>query len=244
MGETIPELVLHDFPAVTGHDGWASFSPFVLLVDRALKLAKLPFRISIVNMMKLKELNPTGQLPVLTIGTENVADSTRILHRIEALAPGSMTGGLDARGVGEMWLWEEFADVALYPYVLTTRWADDKGWPVPKKEFFGGLPPVVRDFVANMVRKKTMAALRGRDFTRSGVEACYERMKGVLDSLEARAPEEGFWLGTKPTAADVGIFAQLHSLRIPHTPWRGEDIARRTKLTAWLDRVDAATSSS
>src|ERR1700755_1895913 len=143
MGDAVPELILHDFPA-TPAEGWDSFSPFVTQVSRALKLARLPFRRQQVDMMKLNGLNPKGQLPVLTIGAENVMDSTRILHRIEELAPGSMTGGLDARGTGEMWLWEEFADTALYPYVLATRWADERGWPVPKKHFFGGLPPVVR----------------------------------------------------------------------------------------------------
>src|SRR5215510_5810541 len=166
-----PNLVLCDFPAETGVEGWVSFSPFVLEVERALWLAKLPFEHRRVNMMRLKELNPTGQLPVLLIGEEKVPDSTRILHRIEALSPGSLTGGLDARGVAEAWLWEEFADTSLYPYVLATRWADERGWPVPRKAFFGAMPPVVRDLVANMVRKKTLRALEGRDFTRAGLAA-------------------------------------------------------------------------
>jgi hypothetical protein len=82
---TPPALVLYDFPAKTGVDGWDSFSPFVLEISRALRLAKLPFERREVNLMKLKELNPTGQLPVLGIGEEKVPDSTRILHRIEAL---------------------------------------------------------------------------------------------------------------------------------------------------------------
>jgi glutathione S-transferase len=238
---TTGQLVLCDFEAETGQAGWVSFSPFVLEVDRALKLAGLPFEHRRVSVFKLKELNPTGQLPVLLVGDEKVVDSTRILHRIEQLAPGSMTGGLDSRHLAEAWLWEEFADTALYPYVLATRWADDKGWPVPKKAFFSSLPPVVRDIVAPLVRRNTMRALVGRDFLRGGLEACYERMYGVLDHLEARAPEHGFWLGERPCVADLGLFAHLHSLRIPHTPWRGEDLAKRPRLSEWLDRVDAAT---
>jgi len=235
------KLVLCDFPSTTGVEGWASFSPFVLEVERALRLAKLPFEHRKVNMFRLKELNPTGQLPVLLVGEEKVADSTRILHRIEALAPGSMTGGLDARGVAEAWLWEEFADTSLYPYVLATRWADDRGWPVPRKAFFGSMPPVIRSLVGNAVRKQTIAKLVGRDFMRSGLEACYERMQRVLDDLDARAPSDGFWLGPRPSVADLGLFAHLHSLRLPLLPWRAEDIARRARLSAWLDRVDGAT---
>lgn len=241
MATALPRLVLCDFPAETGAEGWASFSPFVLEVERALKLAQLPFEHRKLNLLRIKDVNPTGQLPVLLVGDEKVPDSTRILHRIEALAPGSMTGGLDARGVAEAWLWEEFADTALYPYVLATRWADDKGWPVPRKAFFGSLPPVVRDVVARSVRKATIQKLLGRDFLRAGLDVCYERMHRVLDDLDARAPADGFWLGPRPTVADVGLFAHLHSLRLPSLPWRAQDIERRTRLSKWLDRVDAAT---
>lgn len=236
-----PKLVLYDFPASTGREGWASFSPFVLTVERALKLARLPFEMKQVAMTSIKGLNPTGQLPVLAIDSENVADSTRILHRIEALAPGSMTGGLDARGVGEAWLWEEFADTALYPQVLATRWIDERGWPVVKKGFFGGFPPVIRDVIASMIRGKMHKTLAARDFMRGGLEACEERLGRVLDALDARAPESGFWLGPKASAADIGLFGQLHSMRLPDTGFRADGIARRTRLSAWLDRVDSAT---
>jgi glutathione S-transferase len=180
---------------------------------------------------------------VLIVGTENVPDSTRILHRIEALAPGSMTGGLDARGVAEAWLWEEFADTALYPQVLATRWADDRGWPVVRQAFFGGFPPVVRDVIASMVRRQTIQKLVGRDFLRSGLESCHARLYSVLDTLDARAPEDGFWLGSRPSVADLGLFAHLHSLRLPLVSYQAEQIQKRGRLNRYLDRVDAATRS-
>ena len=74
-------LTLYDFPASTGLPGWESFSPFVLETSRALRVTKLPFEKQQVNMMRLKELNPLGQLPVLAVGNEKVADSTRILEK-------------------------------------------------------------------------------------------------------------------------------------------------------------------
>lgn len=238
---SVPKLVVCDFPAKTGLPGWSSFSPFVLLVDRALSLAKLPFERHYVNMMKLKELNPLGQLPVLLVGDEKVADSTRILHRIESLAPGSLTGGLGGAALAEAWLWEEFADTSLYPYVLATRWADDRGWPVPRDAFFGAIPLPLRVVVAPLVRKRTIKKLVERDFLRDGLPALYERLARTLDSLDARAPEEGFWLGSRATAADLGLFAQLHSLRLPAIPWQAAEVAKRARLSRYLDRVDAAT---
>src|ERR1700759_30248 len=113
MTASIPALVLCDFPADTGHARWSTFSAFVLEVERALRLAKLPFRQDKISMMSLRKINPIGQLPALKIGDEIIVDSTRILLRIEQLAPGSLTRGLDARATAEAWLWEEFADTAL-----------------------------------------------------------------------------------------------------------------------------------
>jgi glutathione S-transferase len=243
MTSSPPALKLCDFPASTGHARWSSFSPFVMLVERALRAAKLQFQHEQISMMRLRSMNPIGQLPVLFISDEAVADSTNILHRInDQLAPGSLTRGLDARGVAEAWLWEEFADTALYPQVLATRWADERGWPVPRDSFFGGMPPVVRTVVANLVRRKTLSALVGRDFLRAGLPACEARLFRVLDHLEARAPGDGFWLGDQVSVADLGLFAHLHALRLPSTAFRADDVAKRQRLSAWLDRVDAATS--
>ncbi|HEX7476882.1 MAG TPA: glutathione S-transferase family protein [Polyangiales bacterium] len=241
MAADLPKLVLCDFPAKTGLPGWDSFSPFVLEVARALKLAKLPFEQRYVDMMKLKQLNPLGQLPVLLVGEEKVADSTRILRRIESLRPSALTQGLDARAVAEAWLWEEFADTSLYPYVLATRWVDDRGWPVPRDAFFGGMPAPLRAIVPGIVRRATKRKLVERDFTRAGLPACYERMRHALDALDARAPDSGFWLGAQPSVADLGLFAHLHSLRLPLTAFQAEEVAKRKRLSQYLDRVDAAT---
>ncbi|HLK38182.1 MAG TPA: glutathione S-transferase family protein [Polyangiaceae bacterium] len=239
-----PKWTLYDFPATTGVDGWESFSPFVLEVSRAISLAKLPFERRAVNMLKIKQINPLGQLPAVAIGAEKIADSTRILSRLESAVPGSMTGGLEGRALAEAWLWEEFADTALYPYVLVTRWVDDRGWPVPRKHFFGSMPAPVRAIVAPAVRRAIVKKTVERDFLRAGLEACYARMRTVLDRLDARAPEEGFWMGPRPSAADLGLFAHLHSLRLPLTPWQAEEVARRGRLSRYLDRVDAVTRPS
>jgi glutathione S-transferase len=83
--------------------------------------------------------------------------------------------------------------------------------------------------------------LKDRDFTRGGLEACYDRMRRALDDLDARAPEEGFWLGPRATVADVGLFAHLHSLRLPLIPWQAAEVAKRERLSRYLDRFDAIT---
>jgi glutathione S-transferase len=213
----------------------------VLQVARALKLARLPFEQRPVNMLKLKQLNPKRQLPVVTIDGANVPESSQIFQRIEGLKPGSLTAGLDARGIAEAWLWKEFADTALYPFVLATRWADDRGWAVVREKFFASAPALLRPIVAPSVRKGVLKSIVERDFLRAGLPALYERMGRVLDDLDARAPEQGFWIGASVSVGDLALFGHLHSLRLPLTPWQAEVVARRSRLSRYLDRVDAAT---
>jgi glutathione S-transferase len=241
MSTSTPKLVLYDFNNDTGIDGWESFSPYVLEVARALKLAKLPYEQRGVGMRQISALNPLGQLPVLAVGGENVADSTAILRRIEELRPGSLTAGLDARALAEAWLWEEFSDTALYPHVLITRWVDDRGWHVPRDLFFNSMPKPFGALVGAMVRRGIKKRLVERDFLKGGLARAYERIYSVLDDLDARAPAEGFWVGPRPTIADIGLFGQLHSMRLPMIKFQAEEIKKRARLSAYLDRVDAAT---
>src|SRR5262249_29854647 len=159
-------------------------------------------------------LNPAGQVPVLLVDDAPVFDSTRILARIVALAPHAGLEPTDPRARAEAWLWEDWADRALNGYVVAARWSDDDNWPGVAAAYFGGSPWFARKFTAPQIRKRVLGALHARDFTRAGKTALLDDYRRILDFLEARAPLDGFWLGDHLTAADLGIFAQLHSLRV------------------------------
>src|ERR1700689_1126136 len=88
-GSSTPDLVLcelADASAATKQRA-ESYSPFCLKVHRALRAAGLPYerRHGRAPRDFVKE-NPAAQVPVLLVDGEPVADSTRILHRIEGIA--------------------------------------------------------------------------------------------------------------------------------------------------------------
>ncbi|HEY6880531.1 MAG TPA: glutathione S-transferase family protein [Polyangiales bacterium] len=237
----MPNLVLLDFPA-SKLEGWESLSPFVLKIIRALRYAGLPFQHEHLPLIRVPTSTPHGQLPVLHLDGEVLADSTNILLRIEReLAPGVFSRGLDARAQGEAWLWEEFADTSLYAFALSARWYKEENWQRLKPAMFGSAPALLRGVGASWVRRGILNSLRARDFTRAGLEACYARMRRTFDDLEARTPRTGFWVGETLSVADVSLFAQLHTLRAPFSPDVAEELAARKNLSAYLDRVDAAT---
>ena len=94
------------------------------------------------------------------------------------------------------------------------------------------------------IRKNVLGALRGADVGLHGWPAAWARLRRQLDALDLVAPADAFWCGTpSPTVADLGLFAQLQSLRTPLTQRQKVWVEERPRLTAWLDRVEAATRS-
>lgn len=235
-----PALTLCELadPAVAGFE---SYSPFCLKVHRAMRAAGLPYvRRHAPRPATFGHLNPARQVPVLLVGDEPVSDSTVILARLESLGGRSLLP-VDAARRAEALLWEELADTALNGFVVAARWADARNWPAVREAYFATMPALLRRVVPAQLRREVIGSLRARDVWRRGADACWARFAVVLDQLDARAPGEGFWLGEALTVADVGLFAQLHSLRSPLTPWQRDQVEARPALRAWLDRVDAAT---
>ena len=227
--KTPKTLVLIDYVAPTD-PAIATWSPFCSKVRRALNAAGLPFTMRHVQgAAELAELNPQGQIPVLIADGAPITDSTTILATIAAWQ--GETASADAL------LYEELADTAINGFENAARWADDENWARTRLAFFGPNPP---PFVAPM-RAQIIQSLVAKDIWRAGPDACWARLEVLLDALDARAPESGFWLGDTLTAADFALFGQLHALRTPLTPAQAESVARRPRLTAWLDRVDLAT---
>jgi glutathione S-transferase len=238
----MPALTLLDFPP-SPVEGWDSLSPFVIKVVRALRYAKLPFQHEHLPILSLPFKAPRGQLPVLQVDGEVITDSTSMLERIDStLAPGVFTAQLDARGRAEAWLWEEFADATLYPFALASRWEEDATWQRLKPAMFGSVPAPLRAGLAAFVRRGIRSRLVASDYTRAGLADCQARFDRVLDGLELRAPLTGFWVGAL-SVADVALFGQLHTMRAPFTPSTAAKIAARPALSAYLDRVGAATVS-
>lgn len=228
----------------TDEAGLESWSPFCLKVRRALALHGLPFTSRRApDPGAWRALNPTGQVPVLLVGAEPVADSTRILARLEALGAGTLVPE-GAVAEAEAWLWEELADAALNGFVMAARWADEENWPRVREAFFAGVPAPARQQVSGQMREAVVGVLVARDVWRAGPHACWVRFEGLLDRLEARAPEEGFWCGPSPSVADVALYGQLQSLRSALTPWQRAQVERRPRLLAWLERVRVAEPSS
>ncbi len=219
-----------------------SYSPFCVKVHRALKAGGLAYTSRRATTPDgHRDVNPLRQVPVLLIDGRPVADSTQILAALADLQPTPAWAAVDPALHAESLLWEELADTSLNGFLVAARWADDRNWPNLLAAYFGAAPWPVRHLVAPAIRRRVLASLVARDIWRAGPDACWRRFKILLDALDRRAPTTGFWLGTTLGLADLSLFAQLHSLCTPLTPWQQSQVHARPRLHDWLTRVDLAT---
>jgi glutathione S-transferase len=235
----VPALTLCELPD-PGIAGIESFSPFCMKAHRALSVAGFPYQRRFGSHPgTFKKLNPRGQVPVLLSGDDAVADSTEILKHLIRL--GAPLEPHDASLRGEAWLFEELGDTALNGFLVTARWGDDDTWEAVKGAYFAGMPSVVRWVVPGRLRSGVLAMLKNRDVLRGGLAAAKERFETLLEKLDARAPATGYWCGDAITVADFGLFPQLQGLRTELTPSWAARVEARSRLSRWLDRVQAAT---
>jgi glutathione S-transferase len=237
---TTPHLVLCELRATT-IPRLESHSAECLKAHRALQLCGFSYeRRHGDRPDAFKRYNPAGQVPVLLIEGKPLADSTRIVSRIDALSDGRLTLGMTHSERAEAYLWEEMADNVLVGFVEAARWIDEENWPKTRAAYFSRMPAFFRFFMPALVRRKIRARLVAKDFIRPDLAACWERFEETLDRLELCSPSRGFWMGDRPSRADVAIFAPLWSLRTELTLRQARSIAARPRLSAWLRRVDAA----
>lgn len=219
-----------------------SYSPFCVKVHRALKAGGLAYTSRRATTPDgHRDVNPQRQVPVLLIDGRPIADSTQILAALAELQPTPAWAAVDPAQHAEALLWEELADTSLNGFLVAARWADDRNWPNLFTAFFAPTPWPVRRFIAPQIRRRIVAGLVARDVWRAGPDACWRRFQIVLDALERRAPTTGFWLGPTLGVADLGLFAQLHSMCTPLTPWQQSQVQARPRLRDWLARVNQAT---
>ena len=177
-----------------------------------------------------QKYNPRCQVPVLLVDGEPVADSTEILRRIDVLGPGSIAAH---RGSG--------LDTSLNGFLVAARWADEDNWPKTKDCYFRGMPAVIRAVVPARIRSSVIERLVARDVWGGGAAPCWSRFDELLDALEVRAPQRGFWVDEQISIADVSIFGQLWSFMTPLTEKQAACVQRRPRLFAYLQRVHAQT---
>ena len=187
-------------------------------------------------------LLPTFYLPNAKGEIEAVVDSTPLIRRFEGEYRGRRTLPKDPALNFLNYLIEDYADEWLTKAMFHYRWhyaadIDLAGTILPHWTS-------IQATADELKKRKTFIAERqiarlyvvgSNDVTAPVIEASFERFLGIMDRL---IEQQKFVLGTRPSSADFGIYAQLTQLaKFDPTP-AALCLQKAPRVHAWTDLVD------
>ena len=195
-------LILHQFQRTWGIP---NLSPFCCKIETYLRMADIDYEIRPTLPFRA----PKGKLPYIDDDGVKLADSRFIISHLKSTykdLDNELTHSESAISIAMQRLLEEH----LFWIALYSRWQyTDDNWKINKQAIFGGLPPVIRDMVANRWRQKIKQQIFGHGTGRHRPEEIFALGQHDIDALSAHLGNQPYFLGDQPTALDASAFGLL-----------------------------------
>lgn len=136
---------------------------------------------------------PLGKLPVAHYDGRIIHDSDNIRALIESFGV-DFDKGLSGAERGCARAFIRMAEEHLYFHQVHDRWINDDIWPIVKKEYFGFLPPVVRNLVPNTLRKNLRRGLMAQGTARFSDDERIDRARIDFTAIEQQLGSQPFCL--------------------------------------------------
>lgn len=165
----------------------ASVSPFVRKVlmaaaEKGIALDNKPVAPH-DNSAAFKAASPTGKIPALQDGDYTLADSSAIVHYLEAVHPANPLIPAEAKARGKVIWFEEYADTVMF-----------------------ALGTVI------FVNRALLPKMRKVPGDAAAAEQAIAKLPTLFDYLESQVPTQGYLVGNGVTLADIAVTCQLINL--------------------------------
>ncbi|MBS0223800.1 MAG: glutathione S-transferase family protein [Proteobacteria bacterium] len=222
----------------------SELSPYSVKVRSYLRYKGVPHEWLPRSSANQAEFQKYAKLPLIpllvTPKDEGLQDSTPIIERVEAAAPGPSITPDDPALAFLSALIEEYADEWGNKWMFHYRWSYPADrWATAERialQMMGHQGPLA----VAQARAAVAERMTGRlDFvgsnptTRPLIEASFKRVVGILDRHLATRP---YLLGGCPALADFGLWGQLYEMATDPTP--GAEMRTGAKhVMAWIERM-------
>lgn len=219
--------------------GWEvpNLSPFCVKVETYLKLAGLPYEV----VHAIPPGAPKGKLPFIDDDGERVADSGLIIDYLRRTYGDSVDGHLAPAERAVSAAMQSLIEDHLFWSFMYARWAKrDRNWLENKRAIFGGMPPVVRDLVGVIARRRIRSQIWGQGMGRHAESEIYELGRKDLDALSDFLGDRTWFMGDRPTTLDALGFGLLANIVwVPIESPLKEHVKSLSNLTAFCERLRA-----
>jgi len=181
-------------------------SPFCMKAEILLKMSGLDYAVETTPDPRKA---PKGKLPAIRDDGRVIGDSEMIRKHLETAYGVEFDRGLDARARAVAHAFCRMVEERTYWTVVHSRWVDAANWPTIRRQFFRGLPPVIRTLVPIRARQHVLAELRGHGIGRHAAKEIYDFGIADIRAVAAWLGDKPFFMGDTPTGADATIYAFL-----------------------------------
>jgi len=229
----VSKLLLFQFPRA-----WdlPNLSPFCMKVENYLRMTGVPFKTKTVLDPGRA---PKGKLPYIEDEAgDSVCDSQHIIEHLKRRRGDSLDESLSLEEHALGHAIRRLCEESLYFPTLYSRWIDPPGWSALRAEVFSKLPPILRNVVPPIARRKVREQLQQQGIGRHNREQIYSLGRDDLDALSGLLGDKSYVLGDEPTSYDATLYAFLASnLRPPtHTPLKVHLVSKKN-LVAYCERM-------
>lgn len=186
--------------------GLPNASAFCMKLETYLKMANIPYETIIVNS---PSKGPKAKLPFIEDENKKLGDSELIIEYLKKKYGDSLDSHLTAKQKAIALSVRHLVEDHLYWILVYSRWAEPTTWGDIKKSFFGNLPPVLRNIVPDLVRKRFLSALYRQGIGRHSREEIYEFGKQDITAIANLLGDQDFFFGDQPTSIDAVLYAFL-----------------------------------
>ncbi len=204
-------LELYQFPPI-----WSlsSGSTFCTKVEAYLRIKGIPYT-NVYQMDPRKA--PRKQMPYLidTGKHHTISDSECIFDYLDEISPD--TGSpLDSKEKGEALAWVRCFDHHYHWCLTYTRWMMPENWEITKPIYFATIPKILRNTIANSVKKGVIKTLYEHGLGRHDEKSILARGVQDINALAAYLGNRSTLIGNRVTRYDMSIYAMLvHTIRPP-----------------------------
>jgi glutathione S-transferase len=187
--------------------GMMDASPFVVKVDLYLRIAKLDYNVE-GGVSHLRR-SPKGKLPFIEDDNQMIGDSAFIIEYLKNKYSTNCDEALTKEQKATAYLLSRSLEENLYWCLVYSRWADDNTWPVCKDSFFTGIPFLIKDIAAGVVRKKTLKNLNAQGIGRHSKEEVLSITEQSLQALSDILGDKEYFFNNTISSFDVTVFSIL-----------------------------------
>ena len=215
-------------------------APFTVKVERALQLKGVEYLlVAPESQADYRRWNPeTGLLPVLDRDGERVHDSTRILEWLDERYPNPPLLSSDPKLAEAQRRLEEWCDETFFFYWLRWQRVREAEESRPPRRF--GLLAWAQELAGG----KGPSRPRRRDGLSGEVGELVDQLARRCDDLIYMLAGRDFFYGSRPSMADLAVYAMLDSMRGGNYPRGPEILGARPELLALMGRVEKASDDA